>query len=39
MKNTTGTTTTTTPVTNVAPNIINQDRGGDRPPGPAPKGI
>jgi len=29
-----GTTTTTTPVTNVAPNIINQGGGGDGPIGP-----
>ena len=33
-----GTTTTTTPVTNVAPNIINQDRGGEGPSEPAPTG-
>ena len=31
------TTTTTTPVTNTAPNIINQDRNGDGPPPPGPK--
>ena len=29
-------TTTTTPVTNTAPNIINQDRGGDGPPNDPP---